>query len=77
MTDDPYTDGFHAGYLQAIGDVDEAMKHIGDDRTVRRCRQVLLSFANVSFFPDHVFPQPDWITSTVVRNPDQALKGKR
>lgn len=55
-----YTDGFKAGYAQAIGDADAALRKRGDDFQTRFCRRDVLALANVSYDPHHAMPQPDW-----------------
>lgn len=55
-----YTDGFRAGYAQAIGDADFALRKRGDDYQTRLCRRDVLALANVSYNPEHLMPVPDW-----------------
>jgi hypothetical protein len=55
-----YGDGFGAGYAQAIGDADAALKSRGDDFAIRHCRQSVLALVAVQFDPDHAAPRPDW-----------------
>ncbi len=55
-----YSDGFRAGYVQAIGDADFALRKRGDDRQTRQCRRDVLVLANVAYDPEHAMPQPDW-----------------
>ena len=55
-----YTDGFKAGYTQAIADADLALRNRGDDRATRNCRKVVLELINVEYHPEYAMPQPDW-----------------
>lgn len=55
-----YTDGFAAGYAQAIGDADNVLQQHGDSRLIRYCRRDVLALVNVSYRVDDLAPQPDW-----------------
>jgi hypothetical protein len=55
-----YGDGYGAGYAQAIGDADAALRQRGDDRATRNCRKAILDLVNVSYDPAEVKPRPDW-----------------
>lgn len=55
-----YTEGFKAGYAQAIADADIALRKHGDDRPTRRCRQEVLALVNVPYDPLEAVPVPDW-----------------
>jgi len=57
---DQYTEGFRAGYAQAIGDADAELKRHGDDRTLRYCRRDVLALVKAEYNPEEVMPQPDW-----------------
>lgn len=48
-------------YERGIKDADDAIKRIGDDSTVRRCRQAVLALVGVKYDPDHVMPTPEWM----------------
>lgn len=56
-----YSDGFRAGYEQAIGDADQALKRHGDNRITRYQRRDVLALAGVKYDPSEVMPQPDWV----------------
>jgi hypothetical protein len=60
-----YTDGFQAGYAQAIGDADAELRKHGDDPGTRQCRQAVLALVNVPFNPDEAMPRPDWTKHSV------------
>jgi hypothetical protein len=60
-----YSDGFRAGYAQAIGDADEAIKSHGDDRLIRYYRRDVLALASIPFDPHEVEPTPDWTQYSV------------
>lgn len=55
-----YTDGFKAGYAQAIADADAELRKRGDDMRTRRCRRAVLSLAGVSYNIEEIEPNPDW-----------------
>ena len=55
-----YGDGFGAGYAQAIADADAQLRQLGDDRTIRECRQLILALVNVPYAKEEVCPRPDW-----------------
>ncbi len=61
-----YTDGFKAGYAQAIADADIALRTHGDSFIIRGCRRDVLALANVSYDPLHAMPVPDWSKYTVL-----------
>ena len=63
--DEAYAQGFGAGYAQAIGDADTALRTVGDDQTIRYCRKAILALVNVSFDPDEARPRPDWTSYRV------------
>ena len=60
MSNDTYDEGFGAGYAQAIGDADAALKARGDDFGIRYCRKAVLALVGVSFAPEDFNPRPDW-----------------
>lgn len=60
-----YSDGFKAGYAQAIGDADEELKKHGDSHLTRLCRRDVLALVKVPYDPEEVSPRPDWTKYSV------------
>lgn len=48
------------GYIDAIRHADTHLQCIGDDRTVRNCREAVLKLAGVYYNPNHLMPIPTW-----------------
>ena len=48
------------GYMDAIRHADVHLQCVGDDRTVRECRQKVLALCGVQYEPSEVVPIPAW-----------------
>lgn len=60
MTDESYKTGYWKAYAQAIRDADVELQKVGDDRTVRQCRKLLLALVGVEYHPEWVADNPVW-----------------
>lgn len=58
--DEQMNKDYWKGYIDAIRHADTHLQCVGDDRTVRECRKVVLRLCGVEYEPREVVPIPAW-----------------